>query len=330
MKITGELLRSERLKKNITVQDVAQALKLSVRTITAIEEADLTELPSKTFVRGFVKSYSDYLKLDTAYVMNLFHEEMGTTKPIPKVEHIEINNRKSPSRPSENAIKKPKKNDTKAASDKIETVSFNLKNTFNRKTVLTMALIFIVIITIAIINSFISRYQNEVSPIATIELGQPDVQTQEQSALPRPEEFNNIQEMTTYKFIEPLVSKEKPVSEHPKEVAADKTENPATVETADFKTENIETKETSENEPVDSKKSIEIVLEALKDTVISYSKGQDTNFQSFELKESTFQIIRSNSGLKLKIQNGNAVQITVNGVNKGLASPNDSPVQISY
>ena len=56
MKITGEILKTERLKKNYTVAEVANSLKLSSRIITSIESGSVEELPAKTFIRGFVKS----------------------------------------------------------------------------------------------------------------------------------------------------------------------------------------------------------------------------------------------------------------------------------
>ena len=84
MKITGELLKSERIKKDLTVQDIAYALKLNSKIIIAIENGDLDQLPAKTFVRGFVKSYADYLKVDSEIVLRQFQEEMGSTRPMPK------------------------------------------------------------------------------------------------------------------------------------------------------------------------------------------------------------------------------------------------------
>src|SRR6478672_5779106 len=85
MKITGELLKSERIKLKLSQQDIAFALKLSPRIINAIEEGDVESLPAKTFVRGFVKSYADMLKLDSNLVLNQYYEEMGTSQPSTKV-----------------------------------------------------------------------------------------------------------------------------------------------------------------------------------------------------------------------------------------------------
>jgi cytoskeleton protein RodZ len=42
-------------------------------------------LPAKTFVRGFVRSYAEFLKINPEIVLRQFQEEMGTTSPLPKV-----------------------------------------------------------------------------------------------------------------------------------------------------------------------------------------------------------------------------------------------------
>ncbi|MCC2679303.1 MAG: hypothetical protein K0R29_1879, partial [Pseudobdellovibrio sp.] len=85
MRITGELLKSERLSQGLSVQHVAASLKLSVKIINAIEAGDGSQLPAKTFVRGFVRSYAEFLKLNPDVVLRQFQEEMGTTSPLPKV-----------------------------------------------------------------------------------------------------------------------------------------------------------------------------------------------------------------------------------------------------
>ncbi len=81
MKITGKFLKENREKKGISIGEVALATKINNRTIIALEEGDVDNLPPKTFLRGFVRSYASYLELDVEHVLNTFYEEMGTTKP---------------------------------------------------------------------------------------------------------------------------------------------------------------------------------------------------------------------------------------------------------
>ena len=83
MKLTGQILRENRERKSISINEVAIATKINVKTIVAMEAGDVVHLPPKTFLRGFVKAYATYLELDVESILNTFFEEMGSTKPKP-------------------------------------------------------------------------------------------------------------------------------------------------------------------------------------------------------------------------------------------------------
>lgn len=57
-------LTRAREAKQLSVADVAAHLKLTPRQINALEQADFANLPSKTFVRGFVRNYAKFLELE--------------------------------------------------------------------------------------------------------------------------------------------------------------------------------------------------------------------------------------------------------------------------
>ena len=81
MKITGQILKENRERKSISISEVAIATKINVKTLQAMEDGDVENLPPKTFLRGFVRSYAGYLGLDIDPIMNTFQDEMGSTKP---------------------------------------------------------------------------------------------------------------------------------------------------------------------------------------------------------------------------------------------------------
>lgn len=85
MKQTGQLLRETREKKGVTLNEVAMATKINVKVLESMENGDIESLPSKAFLRGFVQTYANYLKLDSKKVLNSFNEEMGfhDAKPRP-------------------------------------------------------------------------------------------------------------------------------------------------------------------------------------------------------------------------------------------------------
>lgn len=79
MKITGQILKENRERKNITLSEVSLSTKITIRTLVAIESGDPGNLPPKTFLRGFVRSYAQYLGLEVDEIMRTFQEEMGST-----------------------------------------------------------------------------------------------------------------------------------------------------------------------------------------------------------------------------------------------------------
>lgn len=65
----GAMLASAREAAGLSVDAVAQQLKLAPRQVKALEEGDYDRLPGRTFVRGFVKSYARLVRLDPERVL---------------------------------------------------------------------------------------------------------------------------------------------------------------------------------------------------------------------------------------------------------------------
>jgi len=60
----GSYLRRVRRERNLSVEEVSEATRISVKNIRAIETAAFEELPADTFVRGLVTIYGNFLDLD--------------------------------------------------------------------------------------------------------------------------------------------------------------------------------------------------------------------------------------------------------------------------
>ena len=52
----GPRLKAGREQKQLALAEVAAKLKLTARQVEALEEEDLSHLPSEVFVRGFVRN----------------------------------------------------------------------------------------------------------------------------------------------------------------------------------------------------------------------------------------------------------------------------------
>jgi len=65
----GTLLGTARRSAGLSIDAVAQQLKLAPRQVRSLEEDDYTHLPGRTFVRGFVRNYARLLHLDADKVL---------------------------------------------------------------------------------------------------------------------------------------------------------------------------------------------------------------------------------------------------------------------
>jgi len=76
----GEELRRERLIREVSLEEISTATKISVRLLTALEKSDLTRLPAPVFTRGFIRSYSRHLGLDPDEMVNAYLADLAPDK----------------------------------------------------------------------------------------------------------------------------------------------------------------------------------------------------------------------------------------------------------
>src|SRR5881275_1267618 len=60
----GSSLREARTRRQIGVAQVEQATKIRGKYLRALEEERFDLLPAETYVKGFLRTYADYLGLD--------------------------------------------------------------------------------------------------------------------------------------------------------------------------------------------------------------------------------------------------------------------------
>jgi hypothetical protein len=70
----GGSLREARLKRNLTPADVQKAIRIRDRYLQALEEERWELLPGDAYVKGFLRTYADYLGLDG----NLYVDEYNS------------------------------------------------------------------------------------------------------------------------------------------------------------------------------------------------------------------------------------------------------------
>ncbi|MGH9326307.1 MAG: RodZ domain-containing protein [Terriglobia bacterium] len=65
----GENLRREREMRSITLQEISETTKISVRFLEALEADEFSKLPGGIFTRSFIRAYANYIGLDPEQVM---------------------------------------------------------------------------------------------------------------------------------------------------------------------------------------------------------------------------------------------------------------------
>jgi transcriptional regulator with XRE-family HTH domain len=65
----GEYLRREREMRGVSLEEISNATKISIRFLQAIEGEELSKLPGGIFTRSFVRTYARYLGLDEDRVL---------------------------------------------------------------------------------------------------------------------------------------------------------------------------------------------------------------------------------------------------------------------
>jgi cytoskeleton protein RodZ len=81
----GNTLREARVRRNLTLQQVEEDIKIRVKYVQAMENEDWDVMPGVTYVKGFLRTYATYLGLDPEVIIGEFRSR-GMT---PSAEHHE-------------------------------------------------------------------------------------------------------------------------------------------------------------------------------------------------------------------------------------------------
>src|SRR3989344_3249279 len=84
MKRVGQILKEERLRRKLTLDDIEKYTKIRRKVLEALEEGDYSKLPAETFVKGFIKNYGEFLNLPTSSLLAVFRREFTKQANIEK------------------------------------------------------------------------------------------------------------------------------------------------------------------------------------------------------------------------------------------------------
>ena len=71
----GEILRTERERQRLTIQDIEEGTSIRAVYIEAIETGDYKRLPGDVYTKGFIKSYASFLNLNGDELVKQFIAE---------------------------------------------------------------------------------------------------------------------------------------------------------------------------------------------------------------------------------------------------------------
>lgn len=81
----GEILKSVRNKKNLTLEQVEEETKVRVRYLEALEEGRYEVLPSSVYAIGFLVKYAEFLGINKDHLIEKFSIERGKSYDHSKI-----------------------------------------------------------------------------------------------------------------------------------------------------------------------------------------------------------------------------------------------------
>jgi cytoskeleton protein RodZ len=319
MKQTGQLLRETREKKGVTLNEVAMATKINVKVLESMENGDVEGLPSKAFLRGFVQTYSNYLKLDSKKVLTSFNEEMGfnDTKPKP-VEPIDPLAPEPTPAPAPSAAATPSPTKTSIPRPIEDSSSSMMQRIFIGVGVLAVILI------IKLLFTTIEKYERE-------------------SKTPTPSEIESTIKEQTLKHEqtpepapptpEPEPAKPTPPPTPAKPVAATPPPAPppapAPAPKADPVPASPNAKKALLSETGASIQNKELIIEALDNVEIVFSIDGGPAKRT-RLDTDKIHIIKAENSISVEVSDGGAINVIFNGQDLGVPGTVGKPMKLNY
>jgi cytoskeleton protein RodZ len=77
MVLLGEELRRERELREISLREISEATKISIRILEAIESDNYKILPGGVFNRNFLRAYADFIGIDPEKIVRKYQLQHG-------------------------------------------------------------------------------------------------------------------------------------------------------------------------------------------------------------------------------------------------------------
>jgi len=342
MKETGQTLKKARESQNISLSAVSAVTKINVKILEAIESADEKTLPSKTFLRGFVQTYSNFLKLDTPKILDSFQKEMGTTTYTPVItETNEDGTTPGDGSSKEEKIPAISTEKPQSLAEKTQDVLEQREGSKVKK-YLSVALAIILIIAIYVISEVVHKYQkeSEVQPVGQeVQSNAIDPKSKPVESDVKPTEAVHTQPEAKPIEVKPTPTTpteqatEKAPTKTPEKPAAAVAPPPATSETAattpPTSTEAPKPLVTPSAESAANKTFHEVIIEALDAVKIDF-RIDGGALQTTTLQVEEKRTFRAKKSLAIDVSDGGAINVNYNGKDNGVPGNLGQPMKLSF
>jgi cytoskeletal protein RodZ len=75
MRTAGEILKKTRLEKGISLEEVASKTKIRPKILASLEENDFQKTDQAAFTKGFLKTYAQFLDLNSEEILAIFRRD---------------------------------------------------------------------------------------------------------------------------------------------------------------------------------------------------------------------------------------------------------------
>lgn len=87
MESIGQILKAEREKRGLSLEEVHESTKITVQNVEALEHDRFDHFPNRVYARAFLRDYSNFLGLDSAELLTRYEDEwipaVETAMPAP-------------------------------------------------------------------------------------------------------------------------------------------------------------------------------------------------------------------------------------------------------
>src|SRR4030095_5143458 len=82
-------LSAIRRNRGISLEQISESTKISVRSLTAIENCDFARLPGGIYNTSYIRQYARAIDYDEAQILAVYHQAMKTEETVQPLRNVQ-------------------------------------------------------------------------------------------------------------------------------------------------------------------------------------------------------------------------------------------------